>query len=395
MMNDHFKDTLIRIFISYLAVTILSPKEIRMPGSSWPFYAKFSFNLLTVFLLGTLIFLGQDILTPLGFAVILAFLLLPFSNWLERQKVPQVAAMLLSIFVAILFIAAVVYFFSTQIAEFTDDLPKIKRNLNRHITTVHNWVRENFNITRREQEEAVQSATEDMKTTGPGMLGTTFITAASVLILVVLLPIYTFLIMYYRDLIRNFFISIFAEHHRSSVEEVLRESRVIVQSYMVGLLIETAIVAALNAAGFLIIGIDYVILLAVLAAILNMIPYVGMLIATVICMMVTLANASDISDIIWVGVVLTVVQFIDNNLLMPYIVSSKVKINALVSIVGVLVGGALAGIPGMFLSIPGIAILKSIFDRVDGLQPWGMLLGDNRTIVKPRIRERLKRVKTK
>jgi predicted PurR-regulated permease PerM len=365
-----------------------------MPNSdTWPFYAKFSFNLLTLILIGVIIFLGQDILMPLGFAVVLSFLLLPVNNWLMKRGVPEIMALMVSIFIAVACICAVVYFFSVQIAEFTDDLPKIKRNLNRHISTIQQYIRENYNITKAEQEEAVQSATEDMKTTGPGMLGTTFVTAASVIILAVLLPIYTFLMMYYRELIRNFLVSIFAEKHRGSVQEVLRESRVIVQSYMLGLLIEMGIVAALNAAGFLIIGIEYAIFLAVLAAILNMIPYVGMLIATVICMLITLANTNDIGDIIWVGIVLGFVQFIDNNFLMPYVVSSKVKINALVSIIGVLVGGALAGVSGMFLSIPGIAILKAIFDRVDGLQPWGMMLGDNRAVPRPTIRQRWRKVK--
>jgi hypothetical protein len=74
-----------------------------------------------------------------------------------------------------------------------------------------------------------------------------------------------------------------------------------------------------------------------------------------------------------------VVQFLDNNILVPLIVSSKVKINALVSIVGIIIGGALAGVSGMFLAIPIIAVLKVIFDRIDGLKPWGILLGDNLT----------------
>jgi predicted PurR-regulated permease PerM len=59
------------------------------------------------------------------------------------------------------------------------------------------------------------------------------------------------------------------------------------------------------------------------------------------------------------------------------IVGSKVRINALAAIVGVLVGGALCGIAGMFLSIPGLAVLKVIFDRINGLKPYGMLLGDD------------------
>lgn len=363
-----------------------------MPNNdSFPFYAKFSFNLLTIVLLGLIIFLGQDIFMPLCFAIVLAFLLLPINKWLVKIGFPQVPAMIISIMVAVLLIGTIVYFLSTQLAHFTEDLPKIRRNIDRHINTVQQWIRQNFNISRKEQQEAIQSASEDMKTTGPGMLGTTFITAASVLILAFLLPIYTFLILYYRELIRKFLINIFDDKHRTSVEEVLHESRVIIQSYMVGLLIEMAIVAALNATGFFIIGIEYAIFLAVLAAILNMIPYVGMLIASLVCMLITVANSNNISDIIWVGVVLTIVQFIDNNFLMPYVVSSKVKINALVSIIGVLVGGALAGVPGMFLSIPGIAIMKAVFDRVDGLQPWGMILGDDKSMAKPTIAQRLRR----
>jgi predicted PurR-regulated permease PerM len=363
-----------------------------MPNNeSLPFYAKFSLNLLTVMLLATLIFLGQDILMPLCFAVVLAFLLLPVNKWLVKLGLPQVPAMLISILVAVLLIGGIVYFLSMQIGHFVDDLPKIRRNLDKHINTVQQWVRENFKISRKEQQEAIESASQDMKTTGPGVLGTTFITAASVIILAFLLPIYTFLILYYRELIRKFFVSIFHERHRISVEEVLSESRVIIQSYMLGLLIEMAIVAALNATGFLIIGIDYAIFLAVLAAILNMIPYVGMLVAGAICMLITLANANNISEVLWVGVALTIVQFIDNNILMPYVVSSKVKINALVSIIGVLVGGALAGVSGMFLSIPGIAIMKAVFDRVEGLEPWGMVLGDDKTMAKPTIAQRIKR----
>jgi predicted PurR-regulated permease PerM len=145
---------------------------------------------------------------------------------------------------------------------------------------------------------------------------------------------------------------------------------------MIGLLVEMAIVTVLNAIGFFLIGIQYAIFLAVLAAVLNLIPYIGMLIASVICVAVTLTTSDSTSAIVWTGVILIIVQFIDNNFIMPYIVGSKVRINALFSIVGVLIGGLIAGISGMFLSIPVMAIMKAIFDRVDNLQPWGLLLGD-------------------
>jgi predicted PurR-regulated permease PerM len=194
----------------------------------------------------------------------------------------------------------------------------------------------------------------------------------------ILLPIYTFLILFYRRLIHKFLVEVFPAKERNKVEEILEESNSIVRGYMVGLLVEMLLVTVLNAIGFFIVGIQYAIFLAVLAAVLNIIPYIGMLIATVVCLAITLTTSDNLSTVLWTGIILTIVQFIDNNFITPYIVGSKVQINALASIVGVFIGGALAGISGMFLSLPVMAILKAIFDRVDGLKPWGILLGDER-----------------
>jgi len=87
----------------------------------------------------------------------------------------------------------------------------------------------------------------------------------------------------------------------------------------------------------------------------------------------------------------TFIQVIDNNYIVPKIVASKVKINALVSIVVVLAFGALWGIPGMFISIPLTAIVKLIFDHIEPLKPWGFLLGDTMpqlTIFKVKMRKK-------
>ena len=145
---------------------------------------------------------------------------------------------------------------------------------------------------------------------------------------------------------------------------------------MTGLLIETTLVFILNAIGFLILGIKYAVFLALFAALLNLIPYVGILVANILCMLITLVSSSETSNVLWVGIILLVVQFLDNNFGMPLIVGNKVRINALVTIIGVLAGGAICGIPGMFLAIPGLAVMKVIFDRVPELHPWGLLLGD-------------------
>lgn len=260
-----------------------------------------------------------------------------------------------------------------------NDIPAIKEHLNNHAKTLQHWLTQQFNISKVQQTTLMNNATEKIKNTGSGFIGDTFLSVTQGLLLVILLPVYTFLILYYRNLIRRFLICLFQKAHHNNVNEVLEESKSIVRGYLTGLIIEMGIVAAINAAGFLILGIKYAVFLGVLAAILNMIPYIGMLIASILCAMITLTSSENMSDIFWVIAILTVVQFVDNNLIMPKVVSSKVKINALITILGVLVGGALAGISGMFLSIPVIAVLKVIFDRVEGLKPWGMLLGDDIT----------------
>lgn len=344
-----------------------------------PFHQQLSFTLISLSIICYTIFIASDIIVPLAFAILLAILLLPITNFLERKKVPRALANIIGILIALLFIGSIIYFLSSQISGFMQDLPSIKQHLANHWITVQKWVSQKFHFTRMQQTKFMVNAADKIKSSGTGILGDTVLSLTQAMFVLVLLPVYTFLILYYRGMIKKFFLSVFKDEHEERVLEVLKESRSIVQGYMIGLIIEMGIVAAINSAGFFILGIQYAIFLGVLAAILNMIPYIGMLIASIFCMLITLTSSTEITDIIGVLVILIVVQFIDNNIIMPKVVSSKVKINALITILGVLIGGALAGISGMFLSIPSIAILKVIFDRVDDLKSWGMILGDEVT----------------
>jgi predicted PurR-regulated permease PerM len=153
------------------------------------------------------------------------------------------------------------------------------------------------------------------------------------------------------------------------------ETKAIIQSYLSGLFIEFVLVAVLNAAGLLLLGINYAILLGIIGALLNVIPYIGGIVAVALIMAVALVTKSGLYAVYALAVILFI-QFIDNNYIIPKIIGSKVKLNSLICLVAVLLGDALWGIPGMFLSIPLTAIVKLIFDRIESLKPWGYLLGD-------------------
>ena len=344
-----------------------------------PFYQKLTIYLLMFFLITVLIIYGGDIIIPLCYGALLAILLLPIVHFFERRKIGRVMSIIISLFLATVLISGIFYFLASQIMSFADDIPKIKQQLNEHYKTLQVWVREHFNMTFREQTKLLDKATDKISSEGGGYVGDTFSSITKFVMVVILLPVYSFLFLYYRDKLKTFLLDIMPDKDEYKVLDVMEESKVILQSYLVGLMIEMAIVATINIGGFLLIGLKYAVFLGLLAAILNLIPYVGMLIAAIFCMIITLTSSNQLSDVIWTAVVLIAVQFLDNNFIMPKVVGNKVKVNALVTIIGVLIGGALAGVSGMFLSIPVIAIMKSIFERIKPLEPWGMLLSDEST----------------
>ena len=342
---------------------------------TWPLYAKITALILLVYLVLYGLYIGQDILAPLGFAFLFAVLLRPLEKKFIKWRVPKILAIVLTLLIAILFVAAIVTFLSQQITSFVKDIPAIKHNLNELWNEFERWLRNTFNLTRAQQEKIIQKATTGtMDNIAPvstlGVIGASIAT-------IILVPVYVFLFLYYRTLLLRFIVELFDEKQQENVYNVIQEIRYVVQHYITGLLTETSIVAILNITGLLIIGAPFAILLGIISAILNLIPYIGGLVALVLSALIIFTNTGEVSMALWSIIVFMVVQLIDNNFLVPRIVASRVKLNALISIVGVLIGGALCGISGMFLSIPIIAICKVIFDKVEDLQPWGKLLGDD------------------
>ncbi|WP_255727466.1 AI-2E family transporter [Dyadobacter sp. CY347] len=347
---------------------------MSLSTSPAPFHQKLTYSLLAIGLIMLGIYLGQDIIVPLAMAGLIAVLLRPVEAWLTRMGVHKVLAITLAVLLAVVIVSGVAILLSMQLSDFSDEWPKLKRNINEFYRDARRWIRREYSVSYSKQAEYLKNAQtktlenfQGAETLGvvTGPLGT-----------LILIPIYAFLLLYYRTMLLHFMVVLFAEEYKPRVLEVLGEIKSIIQSYMVGLLLETAAVAVLNSVGLLLLNVQYAMLLGIMAAILNLVPYIGGLVATALAVMVTFISHPDAHTLLGVVGVFIAVQFVDNNFLVPLIVGSKVKINALVSIVGVLVGGALAGLSGMFLSIPAIAMMKVVFDRIDELKPWGILLGD-------------------
>jgi predicted PurR-regulated permease PerM len=207
-------------------------------------------------------------------------------------------------------------------------------------------------------------------------IGQTIVSLGNAVMLLLLIPVYIFLILFYQPILIEFIHRLFAAHDHKQVSEIVTQVKSVIQRYLVGLVIEAVMMATMNTTALLLLGVDYAVLLGIIAALLNVIPYIGGLVAVALPMIVVLATKSSAWYVLYVMGSYYFIQLIDNNYIVPYIVASKVKINALFSIIVVFVGNAIWGITGMFLSIPLLAIIKLIFDHIESVKPWGFLLGD-------------------
>lgn len=367
-----------------------------MINNQSPFYVKLGFQFLVIFFICFFITVAQNILIPFAFASLLAVLLLPVVNFFESLKISRAISILVPIILAIGIIVGIVYFLSSQIAGFMQDIPSIKEHLNEHFISLQNWIKQKLNISFRQQNEYLNEQAEKLRATGTTYLSHTFFSITEVVMLLILMPIYTFLLLFYKNHIRNFLFAVFKKQHTRNIKNVLSQTKLMIRSYMVGLLIEMAIVATANSLGLLLIGIKYVIFFGTLAAVLNLIPYIGMFTATLFTVLISLTTTDKSSNIVWIIVIFYGIHIIDVNFLMPKIVASRLRVNALISILGVVIGGALTGISGLFLSIPAIAFLKILCDEIDELKPWGMLMGDETpSLKKSNLYKKLKKISIK
>jgi len=361
-----------------------------------PFYVKLGFKFLVIFFICFFINVAQNILIPFAFACLLAVLLLPVVNFFESLKIARVISILISIILAIGFIAGIIYFLSSQIANFMQDIPSIKQHINEHFISLQNWVREKLHISFEQQNEYLNQQADKLKETGTGYISHTFFSITEAVMLLILMPIYTFLLLFYKDHIRKFLFAVFNQEHATGIKNVITKTKLMIRSYMVGLLIEMGIVATADSTGLVLLGVKYAIFFGVLAAVLNLIPYIGMFTATLFTVLVSLTTTDNTSNIVWIVVIFYSIHIVDVNVLMPKIVASRLRINALISILGVVIGGTLTGISGLFLSIPAIAFIKIVCDEVEELKPWGLLMGDETTYSKKsKIYKRLEKISIK
>ena len=345
------------------------------PSVRFPFFAKASLLIIGLYYFISMLSIAQGIILPVLYAGIIAILISPLVSFLVKKKVNRAIAILgilVGAFVVVFILVALVSF---QADRFGAALPQLADKIQALFNQAIAWFSGFTNISTKLINEWIAKTKGELINNSGADIGTTFSTMGGVLATIFLTPVYIFMLSYYQPHLVGFIHQVFGAKNDYKINEILTETKAIIQRYLVGLFAEIAIVAVLNSVGLLILRIEYAILLGILGAFLNVIPYLGGAITMFLFAIIALVTKSPVY-VLYVLAMYTFIQFIDNNYTVPKIVGTKVKLNALVSLITVIAGAALWGIPGMFLAIPLTAVVKLILDRIEPLEPWGFLLGD-------------------
>jgi len=341
-----------------------------------PFYARATIFLVGISALIALLYIAKSIIIPIVFATIVAVMLSPLVDLMVRIKFNRVLAITIVMVLTFIFIFAFISLIISQVSHFGDSWPALVEKFTGIINQTISEAADYFNKDPQKIHEWFSKTQSEIINSSTAAIGQTLVIVGSGLVVLFLLPVYIFLILFYQPLLLDFIHKLFGSDNKNKISEIVSQIKTVIQRYLFGLLIEAVIIAALDTAALLVLGIEYALLLGIIGALLNMIPYLGGLVAVAMPMMVALVTKSSPVFAIYVLIAYYIIQLIDNNYIVPYIVASKVKINALFSIIVVIAGNMLWGIPGMFLSIPMLAIVKLVCDHIDPLKPWGFLLGD-------------------
>lgn len=346
-----------------------------------PFALKLALILISVLALGYLAMLGETILAPFILGLLFAILLMPMAGFMERKcRFPRPLAAAISVLTMVIMVSIVFYFIGTQLSFLVSAWPRLESQLTGTFSSLQQWIQHTFHVQISQQLTYLSSLTSKVMSASTGMITGVLISFSGALLFFIFTLLYTFFILLHRKRLVEFLVTSFDKEHSTVVYAIVNQTQFMIKKYITGLFIEMFAVFCLSGLLLWIVGGKFVLLLAMITGIFNVIPYIGIFTALLLTALITFATVTPVKALL-AALAILLVHLIDSNALMPVILGSKVRINALVIIIGVIVGEMLWGISGMFVAIPVIAIMKIISDNIPSLQPWAILLGDEETDV--------------
>jgi predicted PurR-regulated permease PerM len=327
--------------------------------------------LLFVILMSVILYFGRQFFVLISFAGLLAMLMTPLSNKLERRGISRVFSSLICVLIIVIVFSAVILLLYAQVSSIGKELPIILLRYEEIKVEIQLWINESLGVTTQQLHVNSSNAFRNAGSFLTSMVMSTFTFVGSLFLVMV----FIFLFLMQRNKYQNFVVKLYSEDKRVEAKEMVDKISNVAQQYLMGRLIAAFIMGILFLIGFLIIGLKNAVVLSVIVAIMTIIPYVGALIGGLVPFFISIIDGS-IDQSIWVVIIILLVNVIDHYFIEPYVVGGSVSISPFFTIFVLILGGLIWGIAGIILFLPLSGILKIIFENVQGLEPYASLIGD-------------------
>lgn len=335
-------------------------------------------KLLILFLVFAGLHYAKEFLMPLSIGAVIATLFLPLCKWLESRKIPRGLAALICLLVLLLAMASVGALLGWQIFELTEDFDLIKQRSILVFDRAQEYIFSHVGISAEKQSQILRGQQANITQIIQGIAGS----LTSIFTYFVLILVYVLFILYYRGHIKQFLIKLSPPSHREEIEKVVYSVAKVSQQYLLGLFKMIVCLWIMYGVGFSILGVNNALFFAFLCGLLEIVPFIGNLTGTSITVLVAAVQGGSFPLLIGIIITYGIIQFIQGWVLEPLIVGSQVKINPLFTIIALVVGELVWGLPGIFLAIPLIAMFKIVCDHIESLKPYGFLIGETVSVDK-------------
>jgi predicted PurR-regulated permease PerM len=329
-----------------------------------------------VVLICLVLYYGKTLFIPLSFSLLISFILFPVCKWMEKKGISKAVAILISLSFVFALMVSLLYLLFTQINEFSHEWEPFRKKLLETLNQISIYISQQFEISTEEQLVFFKNSFNNSASQAVSFLRNAAYLFSETFFYLLIIPVFSALILYHRQILANVLYQIFPAERKETIREILTETIHAYYNFIKGMLVVYLIVGTLNSIGLAIVGVPHPILFGFIASILTFIPYVGILISSLLPIAISWITFNSIWYPIAIIIVFSIVQILEAYVIFPFAVGSRLKINTLVIIIMITAGGILWGAAGMILFIPFTSIAKLIADRTESLKTLSILLGD-------------------
>jgi predicted PurR-regulated permease PerM len=350
--------------------TDTSPSIVRIAG--W----TFTLRVISAAVILLFCYYAAGVVITLLLSILLAYFLDPAVELLEQMRLPRTLGATVMVLVLIAVVAAGGYGLWARTSDFAANWPKYSAVVRQAAGAVETKIRGIDSEIAPGANTANQAA--EVKSAETNIVHALILRSIGSLYALILeitfVPFLVFFMLAEKREVWHGTLQLFPVARRTQVKETLEDLRDVLRDYLVGMSVVTLLVIAVSSAFFWMLGLDYPILTGIASGLLNMVPYIGAVLAWLPAFLIALAKWRTISQFVLIAAVLMTTHFLALNLVAPQLVGRRVRLNAVAITIALLFWGWVWGGMGLLLAIPITATLRVICDHTESLKPIGRWL---------------------